>query len=280
MMLIISVDLNPRDDLESLAYTLLFLLKGSLPWQAYSEHGTTLGRITQVREQKRAWIGSKLARGCPHEFGHLVDYARGLNFPENIDYNRLRAQFSSVRKMCTAPAASKGSISPLPASVLKLPPFSCIDLAVTSPPARPPQCPVKIGQLVSVQILARTSIERYSLQGLRQLWRDPLFSSKRFPTCARPAIIIDIRFDEIMSLFMVQIVSVGQGPPSHPAHPAEGVSGHIAVSTYPSKPATTDEGVVLQPAWPRPDTYCYAFPRAPWFYCVPEQVFTSVRVSK
>ena len=104
----IFVDLNPRDDLESLAYTLLFLLKGSLPWQAYSDHGTALGQIYQVREQKRRWKGSELSKHCPREFGWLVDYARRLKFTEHIPYARVRARFSSVRQTHTTSSMSKG----------------------------------------------------------------------------------------------------------------------------------------------------------------------------
>ena len=107
-MLIFFVDLNPRDDLESLAYTLLFLLKGSLPWQAHGEHGTALGQIYQVREQKRRWKGSELSKHFPREFGSLVDYARGLKFTEHIPYARVRARLSSVRQLQTVSSKSKG----------------------------------------------------------------------------------------------------------------------------------------------------------------------------
>jgi hypothetical protein len=89
-------DLGPRDDLESLAYTLLFLLRGDLPWQKHGEHGTVLGRIAHIREKKGAWTGSRLAKGHPPVFGQLLDYARGLKFNESLDYGRFRALFAGL----------------------------------------------------------------------------------------------------------------------------------------------------------------------------------------
>ncbi|KAG8708124.1 hypothetical protein FRC08_000097, partial [Ceratobasidium sp. 394] len=68
-----------RDDLESLAYTLLWLLRGSLPWSYYTRHGTTFGRIRQTYEQKKRHNGSTLATGLPDDFGALVDCARSLS---------------------------------------------------------------------------------------------------------------------------------------------------------------------------------------------------------
>ena len=121
--------------------------------------------------------------------------------------------------------------------------------------------------------MARTSIEGYSLQGLTDLWHDPLLSSRKFSTAVRPAIIIDTSVDKTLSLFKILIVSLGQDNPVQTVTPAKGVSGHIALSTQrPGAGAT----VVLQPAWPMLNTYCYAFPRATWFYCLPNQVYTLI----
>jgi hypothetical protein len=111
VMLMKLIDLNPRDDLESLAYTLLFLLKGNLPWGTHNEHGTTLGRNAQVRKQKQTWTGSKFVQYCPPEFGQLVDYARGLEFTEHIDYHRILAQFENRQRMATVPPQLQGQIS-------------------------------------------------------------------------------------------------------------------------------------------------------------------------
>jgi casein kinase I family protein HRR25 len=118
----------------------------------------------------------------------------------------------------------------------------------------------------------RTSIEGYSLQGLADLWRDPSLSSEEFATSARAVIVIDTNFDRTTSLFKIQVVSIGQGTPVKPAIPATGVSGPISLSTYPSQPLARGQTVVLGPDWPMSDTYCYAFPRALWFYCLPSQV--------
>ena len=89
---VLDTDLNPRDDLESLAYTLFNLLLGSLPWSSISAHGTEHGREVQVREKKRAWGGSKLAQCCPAQLDQLLDYARELKFNDPIDYAHFRAQ--------------------------------------------------------------------------------------------------------------------------------------------------------------------------------------------
>ena len=60
-----------RDDLESLAYTLLFLLKGRLPWQGYQ--GDNKGYL--VCKKKMATSGDMICRYTPTAFklvGHIV----------------------------------------------------------------------------------------------------------------------------------------------------------------------------------------------------------------
>jgi casein kinase I family protein HRR25 len=273
------IDLNPRDDLESLAYTLLFLLKGSLPWQTYSEHGTVLGRNAQVRGKKQIWTGSKFSKYCPREFGQLVNHARGLKFAENINYSRLRALFANVSRKIIF-SRSKGKISASwGCTVFMSSPPNYLGWPTASAETRPRPCPVEAGQLVSVRIDARTSIEGYSLQGLTDLWHNPLLSSKEFSTSARPAIVIDVSFDKNMSLFKVQVVSVGKDTPVQSATPAQGVSCPVTISSYPPRRQPQEATVVLRPAFPMWNTYCYAFPRASWFYCLPNQVGLLIHIS-
>ncbi|EUC53570.1 casein kinase I, partial [Rhizoctonia solani AG-3 Rhs1AP] len=96
--------LTYRDDLESLAYTLLCLLRESLPWSYYTTHGTICGRIRQVHAQKRRFDGVQLAAGLPDVFGALVDFARSLEAQKTPDYQNWRERLSKVdikRKVCT-----------------------------------------------------------------------------------------------------------------------------------------------------------------------------------
>jgi hypothetical protein len=90
-------DLSRRDDMESLAYTLLSFVRRELPWRRYSNgHGTIAGTFAQVRAKKLAWPGSRLALGYPAEFGEFLDYARRLEFTEQPDYEGWRSKFREL----------------------------------------------------------------------------------------------------------------------------------------------------------------------------------------
>ena len=92
-----ATDSSPRDDLESLAYTLLFLLRGGLPWQRYNSRGCTrFGAMKQIREKKMKWPGPRLGEGKPKDFGNLLDYARALAFEDKPDYKRLSKGFERL----------------------------------------------------------------------------------------------------------------------------------------------------------------------------------------
>ena len=85
-----------RDDLESLAYTLLYFLCGALPWQ----HVRT---TTKKREDGRRIMQKKvstptdvLCHSFPLEFGIFLDYARALRFDDKPDYSYLRNLFRDL----------------------------------------------------------------------------------------------------------------------------------------------------------------------------------------
>ncbi|KAI0245268.1 kinase-like domain-containing protein, partial [Lactifluus subvellereus] len=66
-------ELSRRDDLESLAYVLIYLLKGSLPWIGVGSEDVVL----QLKQQIST---NKLCADLPEGFALILDYSRTLAF--------------------------------------------------------------------------------------------------------------------------------------------------------------------------------------------------------
>ncbi|KAK7320804.1 hypothetical protein VNO77_30621 [Canavalia gladiata] len=81
-----------RDDLESLAYTLIFLLRGRLPWQGYQ--GENKGFL--VCKKKMATSPEVLCCFCPPPFGQFVEYVVNLKFDEEPNYAKYISLFDGI----------------------------------------------------------------------------------------------------------------------------------------------------------------------------------------
>lgn len=82
------------DDMESLAYTVIRLLRGSLPWARLPS--------AEVFRTKQLWSGTDLGFGYPPVFGDFVNYTRGLEFEDEPDYARWTESFQSLVTSCDA----------------------------------------------------------------------------------------------------------------------------------------------------------------------------------
>ncbi|GMH11848.1 hypothetical protein Nepgr_013689 [Nepenthes gracilis] len=81
-----------RDDLESLAYTLIFLLRGRLPWQGYQ--GENKGYL--VCKKKMATSPETLCCFCPQPFRQFVEYVVNLKFDEEPNYAKYISLFDGI----------------------------------------------------------------------------------------------------------------------------------------------------------------------------------------
>ncbi|KAG2430221.1 hypothetical protein HXX76_010320 [Chlamydomonas incerta] len=81
-----------RDDLESLAYTLIFLLKGRLPWQGYQ--GQNKGYW--VARKKMATSAEMLCRLTQTAFREFTDSVMNAKFEEEPNYARYIAMFEPL----------------------------------------------------------------------------------------------------------------------------------------------------------------------------------------
>ena len=92
-----NMEQSRRDDLESLAYVLIMLLKGSLPWDK-----TIANNLKEVQEKilsvKENTSIEELCNGLPSEFADFLTSVRNLEFEEEPKYREYRKMFYKLFK--------------------------------------------------------------------------------------------------------------------------------------------------------------------------------------
>jgi serine/threonine protein kinase len=96
-----------RDDLESLAYTIIYSAHGDLPWttiSAYSDWEVVL-------QKKLSATAEELCEGLPAPFCKFVVYVRSLGFDEKPDYQYLHSILSQCSAAKTLPSFARAPVS-------------------------------------------------------------------------------------------------------------------------------------------------------------------------
>ncbi|CAD8044331.1 unnamed protein product [Paramecium primaurelia] len=88
-------ELSRKDDLESLGYVFIYLLRGNLPWQNITstsdkEKTKLVGKLKMELELK------DLCKGLPIEFYRYMDYVYKLKFASTPDYKYLLGLFQRI----------------------------------------------------------------------------------------------------------------------------------------------------------------------------------------
>ncbi|CAE7185301.1 unnamed protein product [Rhizoctonia solani] len=236
-----------RDDIESLAYTLLWLLRGNLPWCYYTKCGNPAGRIRQVHAQKKRHNGSTLGSGLPAEFGELVDYARFLLLAEQPGYNGWRRRFKQVEESTTE--------TDVPILQHQAPEVSV---------ARP-EPPVEVGQIVLVRLDPFVTGDGYTIREGHEssFIPDPFYDSPEWSTRFKPAVVARVEWDERAQKYNFLAIAISRSLD----HDTVAVSINTNGSNVLGAPLVAH----IEPNWPLDASFFYVFKRPTRFYCLPSQ---------
>lgn len=90
-----NVEQGRKDDMESIAYILIYLYKGKLPWQGI-KHKDKKERYRLIGEKKEKTNEDELCEGMPREFCVFLKYVRSMDFDEKPHYSALRNMFAKL----------------------------------------------------------------------------------------------------------------------------------------------------------------------------------------
>ena len=89
------IEQSRRDDIEGIAYNLIYFAKGKLPWQGVKTKNKK-EKHKKIMECKEEYKEDKLCEGLPEEFPTLLKYARKLDFEEEPDYKNIKIMFKQL----------------------------------------------------------------------------------------------------------------------------------------------------------------------------------------
>ena len=89
------IEQSRRDDIESIAYNLIYFAKGKLPWQGVKTKNKK-EKHKKIMESKLAYTPDILCANLPEEFPTLLQYARKLDFEEKPDYKNIKIMFKQL----------------------------------------------------------------------------------------------------------------------------------------------------------------------------------------
>ncbi|KAG8982733.1 serine/threonine protein kinase, partial [Tulasnella sp. 427] len=89
-----------RDDLEALAYCMIYLAKGRLPWQGLSKDADIWEETRIIKETTPI---SVLCQWLPPAFGDFLMYSQCLDYDAKPDYKRWRDTFRALHAQLTSP---------------------------------------------------------------------------------------------------------------------------------------------------------------------------------
>jgi len=83
---------SKRDDLEKLGHTLIYLMKGRLPWQRINIKNKE-DKYNKTKQHKMDLGINPICRGLPKEMAIYLNYCENLKFDETPDYEALKKLF-------------------------------------------------------------------------------------------------------------------------------------------------------------------------------------------
>lgn len=84
-----------KDDLEAIAYILVYLYKGKLPWQGIKTKDKKK-RYQLIYKEKMKYTPEELCKGMPREFIVFLNYIKTLSFDEKPPYSSFKKMFTRL----------------------------------------------------------------------------------------------------------------------------------------------------------------------------------------